>query len=182
MKKLQFEEERQRINKADTKNKELSGEILKRENQIWTMEGKIGEYISKNQVLNNELNEAKDKSHIFQMKVNQFENRRNLKNRFEGRWHLKYKDKENPNFQGSEEIEIIGNNYWIVNGPNDKQHAFEIMVPDYDVDQKYFTFVKYNLIARGNHTVNFLNIISNNRLEGFENKTIAVTYTKSEVQ
>jgi hypothetical protein len=180
--KIAFEEEKQRIDKADITNKILKGDLLKQENKVGELEGKIGEHISKNNVLQNEINEVKDKNHIYQMKVNQFENRKNLKNRFEGRWHLKYKDTENPNFQGSEEIEITGNNYWIINGPNDKQHAFEIMVPDYDVEQKYFTFVKYNLKVPGSHTVNFLNIISNNRLEGFENKTIAVTYTKSEVQ
>jgi TolA-binding protein len=179
---LKFEEERQRINNADTTNKELRAKILEKENQIGAMEGKIGDYISEKHLLQNDLNETKDKSHKLQVKVQQLENRKDLKNRFEGRWHLKYRDTQNTNLQGSEEIEIFGNNYWIINGPDEKFNAFEIMIPDYDVEQKYFTFVKFNLRTPGNHTVNILNIISNNRLEGFENKTTAVTYTKSEVQ
>jgi hypothetical protein len=180
--KLKFEEERQRINKADTKNKELSGEILKGENKIAELTGSNNNLDAKLNLSLQDLQQTKKISNELLDRINLFEKRKNLQSRFEGRWTFEYFDKENTIIQGKEEIEIINNQFFIIKGPENRVLAFEIMVPDYDVEQKYFTFVKYNLKTPGNNSVNFLNIIGKNRFEGFENKTIAVTYTKSEIQ
>jgi hypothetical protein len=179
--KIAFEEEKQRIDKADTSNKILKGDLLKKDNLIVELNSKVNELENKLISNSKELNSSKETLSDLERKKSALEERKNLKGKFEGRWKLEYQDKERTTNSGKQEIEIINNNYYIIHGPNNREHAFEIMVPDYDVEQKYFTFVKYNLKPNGNHLVNILNIVGKNRLEGFENQTISVIYTKNEV-
>jgi hypothetical protein len=148
-------------------------------------------------LLENNKNFAAQSS-IDQSLLEKLRNRKNISKIFEGRWKLTYEHRTNKKLRGDEEF-VVGTDsvYSIIRG-SEKEGKFVIMLPDFDIEMKMFTFVKYlnpdnpkrnqNMALKDmgedpissteQHAITELKIIDNDCFEGYENKDTFVRYKK----
>lgn len=162
--KLEVEKEKKKIVQADSKTKNLATKINDQNLQIADLNTRIAQ-----------ANASYDRIKIHLDNLN---SRKDISKTFQGRWQLVFEDTvAATHIKGEEEIEINGTQYYVVNNTV-VTHKFDLILLDYDIERKWFTFVKFNLTKGGQHLINELKIIDNDWLEGKENRTTLVTYKR----
>jgi hypothetical protein len=156
--KLKFEEEKAKIINLDTELNKLKGDLALSQNEVAALSIQTS----------NLERESSEKGKT----ITEFESRRVLTGRFEGRWTKTY---------GSgglyvEEVSIRNNEYYVIENTVEVK-KYKLKLIDFDIRRRVFNFVKYDSDGGTNHFVNELEIISNDLFEGTEN-TAPVTYQR----
>jgi hypothetical protein len=162
--KLEFEKEKKKVIDFEKTIKGFKADIAGKDNMIENLNAQIAQ---------KEEIHKKDNAHI--MSLNR---RHDIAKFFAGRW---IRESVNGTEIVREELNIVGSEYkTIIKGVEGLSCYIEL--PEFDFEQRRFTFVKYGAQTNANDrrplAIVDLNIISNDRFEGFENKTIKVTYIR----
>jgi hypothetical protein len=165
--KLKFEEERKKIMEADK-------ESMKDKSRIAELENKITELDDENSKLDVQHVEDLSSYHELDEKYKKLTQRHDPNNFFNDRWLFECKS-GNQNIK--HEVEINRNDYIRIEN-NERTSEFKLALIDLDIDNHTFSFVKFRTSERKPFAMCELRIISNDRLEGTENETVKVTYTR----
>lgn len=157
----------------------LKAESEKQKSEILKFETENQKYkLERDQAVNTNI-ELNNQIEIFQNNLKQVESSlRNLNGRgsikpvLDGRW-ISYL-----NGVQMDDIEFQNNQYFIVKKDNSKEHVFDLVGVDLDIDRKRLTFTKFDVKKEEAKCFNDLRIIDSNRLEGTENRKNQIRYEK----
>ena len=167
-----YDEERRKTGIAETDIKTAKEDLKKSKEIVFEQKNKIDEFGRDRQQLIAKTSEIEDR-------LSKLQNRGDLTKFFKGRWTRSYQT--NANGMGApkeQEIEIRNYEYYILIGTQ-MQKEYDLMLIDFDPDSEKLNFVRIK--EGGSPITSELRIINENRLEGKENRTISVFYTRSKL-